>query len=171
MKSLIRAGIAGICLIAPAICSPAICGASTINFETAGSQYNLLFDPQGCNPSQLPPTGFYRSYECRIGAKPQPVVCVTKPVIPHLPPSNTPENNPPANNPPVNTPANNPPVITTPPTGGSTVDTPVLPTEPVVPPPCETAAVPLPPAPQIAGIGLLATIAICSLRSRRYAGA
>jgi len=144
MKSFLRAGAAGLCLLLPGISL-----ASTLNFECAGSQYTLLFDPRGCNPSQLPKGNFYRSYDCRIGDKYQPVIIFT-PVVKTPPIVNDPPkdstlpkpNDPPQGNDPVN------PVV------------------PILPPACP-ASVPLPAPSEMAGAGLAATALLSWIRARR----
>jgi hypothetical protein len=84
MKSFLRAGIAGICLIVPGVSV-----ASTVSFEVTGSGYTLMFDPQGSGPSALPPSYDYRSYDCRIG-KPIYVVYTPPPKTQTFPPTNNP---------------------------------------------------------------------------------
>jgi len=140
MKSFLYAGLAGLCLAFPSLSV-----ASTVNFETSGSQCTLLFDPQGCDPSQLPPSGFYRSYDCRIGRKYQPVVIFTKPIVPVIPP---PHYDPPKGNPPINN-----PVV------------------PPINPPSNPCSVPLPASSEMAGAGLVAAALLSQIRSRRPARA
>jgi hypothetical protein len=192
MKKFLLASAAGALLILPGIS-----GASTLDFETNGSQNTLLFDPSGCNPSNLPQTGFYRSYDCRIGGK------VTFPTITFTPPppppsnNNVPNNNnnnnknngnnnnnnggnnnpPPNNNPPGNNqpqgnfppPDNNPPG-NPPPNDGTTVP-------PCHPDPCgphggcDPAAVPVPNSAAMAGVGVGALSIFSWLRKRRQSRA
>jgi hypothetical protein len=141
MKSLLGAGIAGVCLILPGICA-----ASTVDFEVTGPGYTLLFDPQGSGPSTLPPTGDYRSYDCRIGSKPAPVVVFTAPPQTETFPK---DNNPPDG---PDLPINQP-IITDP----------VCPTSPV--------SMPLPPSSAMAGAGLAIAAMFSWMRSRRPARA
>jgi hypothetical protein len=142
MKSLLRAGIAGICLIIPGVSV-----ASTVSFEVTGSGYTLLFDPQGSGPSTLPPSYDYRSYDCRIGSKPTLVVVFTPPPKTETFPG---DNNPPA--------GPKLPVIQ-----------PVIP-DPIVCP-TNPAAVPLPASSEMAGAGLAVAAIFSWMRSRRAARA
>jgi hypothetical protein len=140
MKSLLCAGVAGICLILPGIST-----ASTVNFEVTGPGYTVLFDPQGSGACSLPPSYDYRSYDCRIGSKPTPVVVYTPP-------------------PKIET---YPPVVNNPPAGPNLpVNQPII-TEPV----CPVPSAPLPASSVMGGAGL-AMVAIFSwMRSRRPARA
>jgi hypothetical protein len=141
MKRFLIAGVAGLCLILPSV-SPA----STISFEVSGSDGTLLFDPSGCTPSQLPYGGYYRSYNCRIGEVPTPVVILTQPPKDTTIPNNPePKNNNP--NPPQNPPGNNDPTL------------------PPNPAPC----VPAPASAAMSGLGLVATAIVARIRSRRRA--
>lgn len=89
MKSVLCAGVAGICLILPGISV-----ASTVNFEVTGSGYSVLFDPQGSGPCSLPPSYDYRSYDCRIGSKPTYIVFTPPPKPPTFPANNNPPTDP-----------------------------------------------------------------------------
>jgi hypothetical protein len=143
MKSLFRAGLAGICLMLPAASF-----ASTIDFEVTGSGYSVMFDPQGNGPSELPLAYTYRSYDCRIGSKPVFVVFTPPKTNPNPPViHNTPPSNP---EPPIVTPP-----IVTPPDGNPTCP----------------AAVPLPPSSQMAGVGVVLAAIGAWVRSRRVARA
>jgi hypothetical protein len=145
MKLSLRTGIAGLCLMIPSVSV-----ASTISFEVTGSQYTLLFDPQGGGPSTLPPSCDYRSYNCRIGQKPVQVVFTTPPVIYTNPIDIKPPGNPPKGpNPPVNQPITPEPIV--------------CPTDP--------ASVPLPASSEMAGAGLAVAAMFSWIRSRRLARA
>jgi hypothetical protein len=85
MNALLRAG--GICIC---MALPAVSMASTVNFQQAGSQYTLLFDPHGATTCQLPSPCVYRSYDCRIGTKPVVTVYLPPPTPKIFPPSNPP---------------------------------------------------------------------------------
>ena len=159
---------------------PAICGASTVTFESAGSQYQLLFNPSGYTPSNLPSTSFYRSYNCKIGGiVTYPTVIFTPPPPPptnnnnnapkgnNTPPSNT-QNNPPYT-PPSNTPGgNNPPGNNPPSTDGPT---PPGNPDPGTPHGCDPAAVPAPNSAAMAGLGLGGLAIFAWRRNRRQARA
>jgi hypothetical protein len=168
MKKMLLAGAAGLLMTLPGITK-----ASVLTFESSGSQYMLLFDPQGYGTSQLPSSCFYRSYDCKIGSKP------TYPTIVFTPPPPVKDNKPVGgnkpsgpsggNNPP---PPNNGPTGPTGPTGGD-----------VIPPPpdnggtlpggnmggggCDPASVPLPDPAAMSGAGLAATALIRWIRARR----
>jgi hypothetical protein len=127
---------------------PGVSLASTINFEVTGSNYTLLFDPQGSGPSTLPPSCDYRSYDCRIGKT--PVVLFTPPPVIYT--------NPTHDNPPVE-----PPKGPTPPTNQPVNPEPTCPTDP--------ASVPLPASSEMAGAGLAVAAMFSWMRSRRVARA
>jgi hypothetical protein len=146
MKSLLLAGAAGICMLVPSMSR-----ASTLDFEVTGSQYTVLFNPQGAGSCQLPRSYYYRSYDCRIGSKP---VLITFTPPPH--------NNPPVPNNPTPQNNNNDP---TPP------QNPVNPIDPVTPPHCDPASVPLPDPSAMAGVGLGFTVLYRTIRARRQARA
>ena len=162
MKTFLKISAAGILLALPAVA-----GASQVNFETTNPCYTLLFDPSGCGSSNLPKTGFYRSYNCRIGSvyTPPKIVCITPPPSNNKPSGNNNQTPPPTNgnnndntntnnNPPDNNPPCNPPV--TPPTN-----------DPVSTP----ASVPAPQSGAMAAVGLGLLGAFRWLRSRRQARA
>lgn len=167
MKTLLLKGAAGVCLILPGICA-----ASTVSFVTSGSDYTLLFDPQGSGPSQLPTSFYYRAYDCRIGSKPQPVVTFTPPSNQnHTPNITPPTNNPPANNPPLDNPPtddspapgnNNPP-----PGNQNPPANPPTNVLPPLPPPCNPVAVPLPDPAAMSGAGLGIAFIARWIRARR----
>jgi hypothetical protein len=139
MKRFLRTGVAGVCLILPGVCA-----ASTINFEVTGSECTLLFDPQGSGPSTLPPTGDYRSYDCRIGQTPVPVVVFTPPPkIETYPVDNKPPADP-------NLPVNQP----------------IIAESPTCP-----ASAPAPASSGMAGVGLAVAAFFSRMRARRLARA
>ena len=142
MKVSLRAGVLGLCLAVPGVSI-----ASTVNFESAGSQCTLLFDPHGSSPSQLPSPCYYRSYDCRIGGK--PVVTV------YLPPPPPHGQTIPGGN---DTPKGNIPVIT-----------PTLPQGNDPSGPCCPASVPAPASSEMGLAGIAAAAAWSWLRTRRQA--
>jgi len=176
MKKILWAGAAGLLMTIPGMTR-----ASVLTFESCGSQYTLLFDPQGSGSSDLPSPCFYRSYNCEIGSKPvYPTIVFTPPPPPkntnHLPGGNNPGNN----NNPSNPGGNNNPPPNNPPSG---------PTGDINPPPdnggnnppdggnnnpgggCGTASVPLPDPGAMSAVGLAGTAIFRWLRSRKAARA
>lgn len=162
MKTLLRATAAAALLMLPGISM-----ASNLDYTQSGSNYQVLFDPSGSGTKNLPPSFFYRSYDCRIGRKPVVVNNIHIVTPPSNPGGTTPPPPPPTNDiippdPGGTTPAG----VTPPPDGGNT-------------PPynghggCDgpMAAVPLPASSEMAGLGL-AGIALASWqRSRKLARA
>jgi hypothetical protein len=165
MKTFLKITAAGILLALPAVA-----GASQVNFEATNPCYTLLFDPSGCGSSQLPRTGFYRSYNCQIGSPytPPKIVLNTTP-----PPDNKPGGNngsnqtPPPNNGGNNNGNTNPPDNTPP------CNPPADPTNPVITPPVNTpvSSIPAPQSGPMAAVGLGLIGAFGWLRSRRQARA
>jgi hypothetical protein len=180
MKKILWAGAAGLLMTLPGITK-----ASVLTFEISGSQYELLFNPQGSGSSNLPGSCFYRSYNCVIGSKPVYPTIIFTPAPPPPPPkggntnpggktpgnpnNNNPpnpggNNNPPPNNVPTNPPGgnNNPPDNGgTDPTGGGNMGGGG----------CDPAAVPLPDPAAMSGIGLAGTAIFRWFRSRKAARA
>jgi hypothetical protein len=182
MKKILLAGAAGLLMTIPGMTR-----ASVLTFESCGSQYTLLFDPQGSGSSDLPSSCYYRSYDCVIGNKPvYPTIVFTPPPPPkgnnQKPGGNNNNNN--NNNNHNNNPSNpggnnNPP----PPNNG-----PTNPTNGDVNPPdngpttptgggdmggggCDPASVPLPDPAAMSGVGLAGTAIFRWLRSRKGARA
>jgi hypothetical protein len=161
MKTFLRATAAAALFMIPGISA-----ASSLDYVQSGSNYTVMFDPNGSGTDSLPPSFYYRSYDVRRGGK--PVVVTDLHVV--TPPSN------PGGTPP-------PPTqdVTPPPSDGGT--TPII-TNTTPPPDTGTttssgsgkcdgnmAAVPAPASSEIAGAGL-AVIALASWqRSRRQARA
>jgi hypothetical protein len=145
-----------------------------VDFVSSGSQCTLFFDPCGSGNSDLPSPCFYRSYDCRIGSKPSlPEVVFTKTV--HIVNSSTGNKGTGGTNP--GSTGTTVPAVTTVTTGdtGTPID-PVV-TNPVITPPVDSgstttaASVPLPAPLQMAGAGVVATMLLSWLRSRRHARA
>src|ERR1700691_2076450 len=65
MQTFLRATAAAALLMIPGISA-----ASSLDYEQSGSQYTVLFNPNGSGTDNLPPSFYYRSYDCRIGSKP-----------------------------------------------------------------------------------------------------
>jgi len=156
MKTFLKISAAGLLLALPAVA-----GASQVNFEATNPCYTLLFDPSGCGSTSLPKTGFYRSYNCRIGS------VYTPPKITWTPPPT--DNKPPGNNdtnqtpPPSNGNNDNPNPTNTPPSNTPPVNPPTDPGTPV----CTPASVPAPQSGPMAAVGLGLIGAFSWLRSRR----
>jgi hypothetical protein len=158
MKTLLGATAVGLLLMLPGIST-----ASSLQYEQSGSSYTVLFNPNGHGTASLPPSYFYRSYDCRIGSK--PVTITTLDVV--VPPSGGTPNG-----------GGTPP----PPTNTITTDT-ITPPPPSDPGPdilpvvtqCEgdsgTASVPQPASSQMAGVGLAAIALFSWMRARRGARA
>jgi hypothetical protein len=143
---------------------PGISAASSLDYVQSGSNYTVMFDPNGSGTDSLPPSFYYRSYDVRRGSKPVVVTdlhVVTPPSNPGgTPPPPTQDVTPPPSDGGTPTVTNNP----TPPDTG---------TPPSDPGGCDghMAAVPVPASSEIAGAGL-AVIALASWqRSRRLARA
>jgi len=145
MKAFLRSGVFGLC-----VATAGVSMASTVNFESVGSQCTLLFDPHGSSPSQLPSPCYYRSYDCRIGDK-----AVVTVYLPPPPPHD--QTIPGGNNPPK---GNNPPVIT-----------PTLPLGNEPSGPCCPASVPAPASSEMGLAGIVAAAVWSWLRARRQARA
>ena len=169
MKKILWASAAGLLIGLPSLSS-----ASVLTFEVSGTQYELLFNPQGNGSCGLPQSCFYRSYNCVIGGKPvYPTIVFTPPPPPKgnnkgpTPPGNNPGNNGPTI-PPVNPPGNptngdvNPPDNgPTTPTGGGDMGGGG----------CDPASVPAPNSAAMAGVGLAALGLLRWFRSRRQGAA
>jgi hypothetical protein len=172
MKKFLWASAAGILIGLPSLSK-----ASVLTFEISGSQYELLFNPQGSGGCDLPSSCYYRSYNCVIGQKPvYPTIVFTPPPPPkgnNTPPGgNKPGNPGPPNNPPSNPPSNptngdvNPPG---PPDNGPT--TPTNPGGDMGGGGCDPASVPAPNSAAMAGAGIAAMGLFRWFRSRRQARA
>ncbi|HEY1923147.1 MAG TPA: hypothetical protein VGG44_10395 [Tepidisphaeraceae bacterium] len=155
MKTFLRATAAAALLMLPGISL-----ASNLDYVQSGSNYQVLFDPNGSGTNNLPKSFFYRSYDCRIGSK--PVVINNIHIV--TPPSNNGGTTPPA--PPTSD-------ITPPDTGGTTPSGVTPPPGNNNPPPhnpggCDgnMAAVPVPASAEMAGAGLV-MIALASWRRSR----
>jgi hypothetical protein len=167
MKTFVKATAAAALLLLPGISM-----ASSLDYVQSGSNYTVLFNPNGSGMDNLPASHFYRSYDCRKGSVP---VVVNNVKVITTPPSNPGNNTPPPNTntdnptpPPTGGGDNTPPVITTPPAGGDS-------TPPVNPPggcdPGTMASVPLPASSEMAGAGVVAIALASWHRSRRLARA
>ncbi|MGD0461970.1 MAG: hypothetical protein ABSB74_05740 [Tepidisphaeraceae bacterium] len=147
---------------------PGISAASSLDYVQSGSKYTVLFDPNGCGTDNLPPSFYYRSYDCRIGSKP---VVVSDVHVVTAPP-NTGGTTPPGTG---GTTGSNTGGTTPPDTGGTT---PTGTTGPTLPPVItgnggggSSPVVPLPASSEMAGVGL-AVIALATWhRARRLARA
>jgi hypothetical protein len=169
MKKFLWASAAGIL-----IGLPGLSRASTLTFEISGSQYELLFNPQGSGSCDLPSSCFYRSYNCAIGSKPTYPTIVFVPAPPpkgnNTPPGgNKPGNPGPPNNPPSNPPSNPTNGDVNPPDNGPT--TPTNPGGDMGGGGCDPASVPAPNSAAMAGAGIAAMGLFRLFRSRRQARA
>ncbi len=160
MKTFLRATVAAALFMIPGISA-----ASNLDYEQSGSNYTVLFNPNGSGTSNLPKSYFYRSYDCKIGSKPV-VVNNVKVIIPPPPSGNTTPPPPPSGN-------------TTPPPGN---DTPTITNNPTPPPgdstppiggcdPGTMAAVPLPASSEMAGVGVVVIALASWQKARRHARA
>ncbi len=150
---------------------PGISAASSLDYEQSGSKYTVLFDPNGPGMDNLPPSFFYRSYDCRIGSKP---VVVTDVHVIAPPPSGGNTGTPPAD---TNT---TPPQDTSPagygPPPPTIVTPPPPPTDIVVNTPGNddggsATVVPLPASSEMSGAGLAVIVLATWQRARRLARA
>ena len=152
MKMFLRATAAAALFLAPGISA-----ASTLDYVQNGSGYTVLFNPNGPGMDNLPPSFFYRSYNCRIGSK--PVVITDIHVVPPPPKTYVPP-------PPPSDGGNTPPI---------TIDVPPPSDGITTPPGCDdggsTASVPLPASSEMAGAGLAAVALASWYRARRLARA
>jgi hypothetical protein len=154
---------------------PGISAASSLDYVQSGSSYTVLFDPNGSGLDNLPPSFFYRSYDCRIGSK--PVVIPDVHVVTPPPPSTGNTGTPPAD------------TNTTPPqdTGPAGYGPPAPTIITIPPPPTDTivitsgngdggstdtaTVVPLPASSEMAGAGLAVIVLATWHRARRLARA
>jgi hypothetical protein len=169
MKTFLRATAAAALLMLPGISI-----ASNLNYEQSGSNYTVLFDPNGSGTSNLPSSFFYRSYDCRIGSV--PVVVNNVHIVTPPPPTGGTTPPPPTGGTTPPPPTND---VTPPDTGGTTPSNTVIPSGPSGNTPpynqggCDgpMAAVPLPASSEMASVGLVIIALGSWKRSRSLARA